>query len=238
MPEEIRAEGSRLPDQYWHPPAPKFFGKITEISLRKTSFQDELQDRIVVEMEDLSGTREGPRLAFFGPSNRKNSKWGRWLTALRELGVEPDRTGEVIGLCFQFELQDWEFGGDFVATDVPVPVRLLPDEESAREEARQEARERGLEVPSEQPEEAPTEGQESGEEVWFRDLVIDGLDGHTYEDFLETVTSDPDVASNPELLSRLADPDRRYVAELIEEGHLEKDEDGVYHSLREEEQPY
>jgi hypothetical protein len=201
----------------WGQDGDKFIGKLSSIHTTQLEIEGEMEDRLVIEIEDLSGTREEPHLIFCSISNRKNSKWGRWRSYLYDLGFEPTSTEEVLGYCFEFDRVDFDFGGDYVSQDVPVPVRYIPNEEDAVREAKEMV---GADSKS-------TGGVDS-QDAKDKQVVLDTIDGLTYQEFLSKVTQNPEVTSNAELLSKLADPNQKLVERMVENGELQKSEDGTY----------
>ena len=181
--------------------------------------EQELMDTIVLQCDDLTGRFPDGTTQWFTPSNHPNSKWQKWLKVVKaKSGVKVRSSKDLVGRYFIAEFHQWEWGGGLPASRVLELVEELP----------------GLEVAETKAREFGGGSTTSSTGATFDDLtdeqkvVIELIDGKTYEAFLTEAVTDARVSSNPALLTRLVDPQRLLVEAMIDLGYLNLTDDETY----------
>lgn len=211
-----------MTDNWFKADSQKMVGKVTGLSLVPCSIKiddvETIEDRFVIEVDDLSGRRADPYTYRFKPSKHRNSKWQRWLAAARKTaGVHIESEDDIVGQYALFSFNTYEWGEQFSAENVPDIVQLFESEDDAIAYMDENGIWRAG-------------ADEDGEQDYLRDLILLGIDGLQHDAFVTKVLLDPeyaDVNANTEIRKQVISGD--YFVPFIQDGTLTIDENGAYH---------
>jgi len=126
-----------VPDEMFDTQPDELIGEVLSLTTQQRVItrddEEVIQDVIVLAIKDLTGRMSWDIEHSFKADSSSRSKWTRWLReAEKNLGYKFKSADDIVGKCFLFHVQDWEWGGSgFVSRNVPVPFEEFASKDDA-----------------------------------------------------------------------------------------------------------